>query len=312
MAEKLGVVRDCSERVLVWASPEGLLLRVYRRLLILLPSFLLLGFLYVQTLTPEYRVEMTIAPPLEGSDQARSFGGFSLAGALGGVASPPSFLRFEDVYSSVRVSQGLIDKYHLDRRIFAGQWDRQKHAWRRPSGPAANIKSFLRRLVGATPWAPPDAMFLAKYLKTAVKVTKDKSFGTLNVLYSNRDRDLARDVLDLTYKETEAILIEDARARYANDVSYIEKRLATVSSTELRTALIGLLADSERRRMLVASTGTYAAEVIDGPNVPSYPSKYHLFIILAEFALIGPLAVFAIEFMAALKPFQRIKAFLLD
>ncbi len=245
-------------------------------------------------MTPSYTVTIEVAPPLQDTS-GKGLGALAgLGGAaslLGGSFTPPLFLRFEDIFSSVRVADRLIRKYHLERRIFYKEWDAEKHVWHPPSGIVGWSKQILRFVLAMPAWTPPDAQRLADYLADHVSVRKDSTYGTAKLSYKNKDAALARDVVYLTYKEAEGLLIENAKARDARNVAYLQKRLEEISGTEMRTAFITLLVETEQQRILVAADGTYAAEIIDGPNVPKRPSRPFLLmfsgVLLVTFLAIG-------------------------
>jgi hypothetical protein len=275
-----------------------------RRTLLAVIVSLLFTSVAIRFMTPTYTVTIEVAPPLQdtsgkGLGALASLGG--AASLLGGSLTPPLFLRFEDVFSSVRVADRLIKKYHLERRIFYKEWDGERHAWHPPGGIIGWSKRILGYVLAMPAWTPPDAQRLAAYLADHVSVRKDSTYGTAKLSYKNKNAALARDVVYLTYKEAEGLLIENAKARDARNVAYLQKRLEEISGTEMREAFITLLVETEQQRILVAADGTYAAEIIDGPNVPNRPSR-PFFLMFAGILLVTLLAIGFLELLDRKQP----------
>jgi len=246
-------------------------------------GFTCLGLVTLVMLPLRYNATLVIAPPLlKETRQSTSSIGASLLGLTS--QAPPSFTRFEDLMTSARIAQALIDDHHLDRIAYVG-WDAATGEWQHEPG----IADGIRHLFGLPPWSPPDAVTLAGFLRDSIKTSKSAQSNALILNYSNNNSEISKNVLKWVYEETEAAVIRDARTYYGNSVPYLEKRLEDVTNQEEKKSLVDLLVDSEEQLMLVNYAGVYAAEVVDGPYAPSRPSKPNALLILVASVLAGPI-----------------------
>jgi hypothetical protein len=104
------------------------------------------------------------------------------------------------------------------------------------------------------------------------------------------DKAKTTDLLRGLHRLTDETIRTDARLRTDERIAYLRAQLGMVSNPDHRDALVGLLKEQERTRMMVGIDQDYAAEAIDPPTAgdrPVFPCPY---VFLPVFGLLGLIA----------------------
>lgn len=124
-----------------------------------------------------------------------------------------------------------------------------------------------------------DEAALARWLDRNVRVRPVAATQMRRVSICLGDRALATDLLRALHRLADETIRMDVRIRTDRRIDYLRAQLGQVVNLEQRDALIGLLKEQERTRMMVGIDNDFAAEMIDPPSLaarPSFPDPYIL------------------------------------
>jgi hypothetical protein len=160
----------------------------------------------------------------------------------------------------------------LPQHIFAAPWDAVTGTWHPPEGAILAFRRWLSGLLGGQPWTPPDAAALAAYIENNLLVEQDRLTLITEISYEDSDAEFAGEFLAAIHNESEALLRSDAELRTRAMIRHLSQQLGNVTIAEHRTALVGLLSESEKQLMLLDPALPYAATVIDPVSVGPSPN----------------------------------------
>lgn len=243
------------------------------------------GFIIAATMSlamkPVYRATVVVAEaeePATGSlsSLASQFGGLA---ALGGFdfGSSPNLDQSLAVMTSVPFTQKFLVREQAFPALFVDEWDAKRGGLR--TGARDSATSWLRSLVSSSPGEAVSATIAGTiedpYVlwegfrrfdsrrsvdvdrKThIVAVSIDAPDGTLAAQWSN-------DLIASLNSELRARAIEESRVR----IEFLERRVASTTTVELRDALYRLV-EAEQKRSLVANTRSEYALRVLSPGVP--------------------------------------------
>ena len=131
------------------------------------------------------------------------------------------------------------------------------------------------------------ASALSRWLDCHVRTRPIGATQMRRVTLRMNDRQLATDLLRALHRISDETIRTDARIRTDQRISYLREQLSKVSNPDHRDALIGLLKEQERSRMMVGIDQDYAAESIDPPSVANRKAFPDPFLLVPVFAFIG-------------------------
>lgn len=137
------------------------------------------------------------------------------------------------------------------------------------------------------------AAALSRWLDCHVRTKPIGATQMRRVTLRMQDKQLATDLLRALHRISDETIRTDARIRTDQRISYLRDQLSKVSNPDHRDALIGLLKEQERSRMMVGIDQDYAAEAIDPPSISSrrsFPNPYLFVPVFAFVGLLGGLA----------------------
>jgi hypothetical protein len=189
--------------------------------------------------------------------------GFGVGGGGGGSAQTTAFDRLKRTFQSYRLAEILDKKHNLLRVVFKDAWDAERGIWRQPTGRRFEWRQGIRRFFNLPTWRAPDIEQLANYVGSAIVIEELKEGGFKRVSVNHNDPELAVFILRVVFAEATALL----RARDFEEIvrkkAYLENRLETASLSEIRSGVLGLLMNEERKSMLLGDELPYAAEVLE-------------------------------------------------
>ncbi|MFQ6018974.1 MAG: Wzz/FepE/Etk N-terminal domain-containing protein [Kiloniellaceae bacterium] len=263
----------------------------------------LLGGLYglwnLRNFVPQYVASMVVDPSQSGAIPLRAspnrLGG--LAGVakdfglnLGQVQTVTPFDRLRLVISSITLAESLQNKYGYLQKVYAGSWDPVEKQWIRPSGKRYESTQRIRRLFHLRAWSAPTIESLSGYLGGMIRFERLEDLPFQRVSVTHTDPDFALELLRTVYAEADELLRWQDRKATAQRKAYIEKQLETAALVELRSVLVGLLANEERTAMLLAGDRPYAARIMEPPfvsNTPTEPNRVKIVGLPAILGLVG-------------------------
>ena len=177
-------------------------------------------------------------------------------------------MQFQELLRSPEVAKRLDEKHQLLRILFAGRWDAEKNTWKEPEGALATVKNWIRDGLNTPAPESPNYQTLANQLSQIVTVTQKarSSVWTITVVY--KDPVLARDLLLWLRDEADAIVRDMATQRTRSNIEYLVSTLPSVTVNEQRTALTNLLVQQELNMMMLHSSSSYSAEILEAPEIP--------------------------------------------
>lgn len=135
-----------------------------------------------------------------------------------------------------------------------------------------------------------DPATLAHWLDANIRIIPVGATQLRRVTLQLRDRELAADMLRALHRLTDETIRTDARTRTDERIAYLRAQLGMVANPDHRDALVGLLKEQERTRMMVGIDDDYAAENIDPPSIRNKPSFPDPAIFLPLFGMLGLIA----------------------
>ena len=135
-----------------------------------------------------------------------------------------------------------------------------------------------------------DAASFARWLECHVRIRPLGATQMRRITLRMRDKELATDLLRGLHRLSDETIRADARIRTDQRIQYLRAQMAVVNSPDHRDALVDLLKDQERTRMMVGIDHDFAAEAIDPPILDDrkvFPNPYTM---LPIFGLLGLIA----------------------
>ncbi|HEY8964260.1 MAG TPA: hypothetical protein VIN59_07350, partial [Alphaproteobacteria bacterium] len=132
-----------------------------------------------------------------------------------------------------------------------------------------------------------DPASLSEWLSRHVRIRQIGSTQLRRISVALSDRALAMDLLRALHRLSDETIRIDQRIRTDQRISYLREQLALVTNPDHRDALVGLLKEQERTRMMVGIDGDFAAEAIDPPSVSHDPVSPNPFMLFPALAVIG-------------------------
>lgn len=220
--------------------------------------------------TPRYAATLTVAPAqgslIERPGSQSGLSGFAgLLGASGQEVTP--FEIYVKLYRSPDLAEALERDHHVMRTIFAKRWDAEAGRWKPSFGP----RNALRWIFGVPSANVPDLDDLRAFLSANIDITPGDGNEVQTVSFLYPDRSFARNLLQWVHDEAEILAKQRVQVSTRNNVQYLTQKVATITQTDQRQALIALLAQQENVLMLSQSWNAYAGELVQKPSVSMDP-----------------------------------------
>ena len=171
---------------------------------------------------------------------------------------------------SVRLAARLDSKYGLAKKVFAH--DAETGDFIPPPGIIPQIARTLRFALGLQPWAPPNMVSLADYLRGAVK-SETQADGTTKLTFYANSAAEARSFLATVYRETDTLMRQEKLASHQKRLDYLAQRLSGTSSLDQRNLLIGLWGREQSQLLVLAGGDPVGARMTDDIHVPNMPQN---------------------------------------
>lgn len=237
----------------------------------------LLGYRSLVNFSPSYLATMVVVP--SGQEFGQTSGRVSgLAQSFGieisGGEQASSFDRFRLLMSSLELAQVLQEKYGLFDQVFGPARDSETGEWKRPQGFRFETEQKIRGLLNLQVWEPPTMESLAGFLRGTVVVDSTKEGAAFKrISVANQDPDFALFLLEVVYREADALVRTQDRVESEARRRYLESQLLGATIAESRAMLTGLLASEERRLMLMSGELPYSMRILQMPHVSSSPTS---------------------------------------
>lgn len=160
----------------------------------------------------------------------------------------------------------------------------------RVSGALQKDDTFKGKLAGLCRNCATDASALSRWLECHVRIRPVGATQMRRVTLRMNDKALAADLLRGLHRLADETIRTDARIRTDQRIAYLRAQLGTVSNPDHRDALVALLKEQERTRMMVGIDHDFAAEAIDPAGLSDRRSFPNPYLFIPVFALLGLMA----------------------
>ncbi len=235
---------------------------------------LLAGILLISSAQPAYQATLSLAPAESNMSDSGgpSSASTSVLNLLGKASAGryDEYAQFIDMTHSVRLATRLNEKYDLLKTVFP--FDKKAGVFIPPQGIAPRLSRLLRSALGLEPWAPPNMVSLAEFLRGTIQIFDETDGKTLLVHYGSTPAE-AGSFLALVYKETDDLLRQEKLTSHRQRLEYLGQRLADTSSLEQRNLLIGLWGREQTQMLLLTGNDPVGARMTDDIHVPNMPQN---------------------------------------
>ncbi len=242
--------------------------------------------IWMSVVEPKYTAQMTIAPA--SSDLPQDLGALSAVASFAGLnpvipEAVPKYVRFRQTLISTGLADRLEERHKVLHKVFEKRWDAAGETWLPPGGPFDRAKAVVNPLFGLPAWTEPSSETLVEFIKEEVAVAEIADTSMLTLSFSHEDREFAVALLTWLHNEADSLLREEARDIALRQISYATKRLSSITVSDYRNMMLALLAEEEKKLLLIEAAGPYAALIVDTPRVSTEPTfpKPVIFLIAA-------------------------------
>lgn len=253
---------------------------------------LVMAVTYLHFATYTYTATLRVIPA-QGSRQ-----GPSLSGSLGGLASlagismsgdeTTPFSLFLETVQSRSVADALAKRPDIMKVVFEDQWNEQAGKFVSRESALKKGAAFVKGVLGVRnyEWEPPDGAQMKIYLKENLRVVHEHGKIIAELSFDHEDPSFAVTFLKATYEVADALLRQATLRRVNMNIDYLSRTLPNVTQADHRMALVKILSDEEKTKMLASSGAPHAAEIVDTPSASFRPTSPRpaLVILLAIFA----------------------------
>jgi uncharacterized protein involved in exopolysaccharide biosynthesis len=255
--------------------------------------FVVIALVITRIQTPLYTAKAIIAPQENnGTSMQSGSSALQALGSLSGldISHNGTIDEFTQLLDAPSTAALMEQRDHVLRRIFSHDWNKPEGRWIIPSGPIAWTREGFYSLLGLSVQSHPDEFKLANYVSRKVSVTKVRSSNLVTLEYASSDRFFAAEFLANLCAAADVIMRDAVRERAAVNVAFLQAKLQSVQSADLRTALITLLEQQEKALMLASSGDTYAFRFVQPPlaeSQPSWPAPFRILAVAVLLALMS-------------------------
>ncbi len=252
-----------------------------------------LSILYLHTVKRKYavRIEITAASsPMQ--ERGGSLGALSsLAGISLGGEGGSRFRVFLGALRSPIAAEAIADNRDLLVQIFPREWYAAGNRWREPPSYVRPFVRGVERLLGwnMVVWSPPGVSRVFDYLNNELKIIPDPKSGVVTLEIDSHRPDVAGRILVTLNNAIDDQMRQHDLGHATTDISYLLRRLSTVTVEEYRQALITDLAEQEKTRMLASAPLPYVSDIMGKPMVSTKPVSPKPVAVLAAGLILGVL-----------------------
>lgn len=238
--------------------------------------FLIGSVIHLHRATPIYSVSLEVYPVQErASSHLSNLSEFaSLAGLSPlGSGDEAMFLLFIDGLKSQVAAEAIVRQPELMHKIFAGEWSPITQSWSKPTSVRREVVNAVKRLLGIPvfPWGPPGVGDVTDYLGGAIQVIENRGSSSIVIVINVADPQLGEQVLTTVIKAVDDFLKQRELDRAKSYIEFLSRELNGVTVTEYRNAIVEVLSDQEKLRMMASSDLPFVAQPFHAPTVSLRP-----------------------------------------
>lgn len=236
---------------------------------------IVLSFILLAILPKSYTATIVVQPAMrQPSDLSDTLASQGLR--LGGFRSSSSvtpFQRFINTLDSYDVAKRLQDKDKMLQRLYPNRWDAETKSWKPARGVGHWLSSIMKKMISFPAHDQPTVQDLEKYIHNNIRIVESEDTSIHELSFRHKSPEFARWFLQELVIATDDEIKNDTRASTFSYASYLLNEMDKITSTDLRTSLIELIIEQERKKMMIASNLPYSITIIDGPYVYDIPTS---------------------------------------
>jgi uncharacterized protein involved in exopolysaccharide biosynthesis len=267
---------------------------------------------YLHAAEYKYTAELKVTPVYQAQQVSSGLSGLaSLTGInLPGDKTITPIALYTEALKSRDVADNVLRNNHLMQHIFANEWDAAAGRWRQPEGIGITLIANIRAALGihGERWTPPGGADLQRYVEKNVTVFVSPRTNITSVTVNDVDPEAARQILLALHSAADQHLRSRSLARSTQYIAYLERKLVAVTNAEYREALVDVLSQQERLRMMASSSTPYSAEPLGEITSSHRPTTPDPVVILGVALILGATAGTLLSFAVAAKSARKSEA----
>lgn len=260
----------------------------------------------------KYTAELKVTPVYQAQQASSGLSGLaSLTGiSLPGDKTITPIALYTEALKSRDVAEDVARNKPLMQHIFANEWDAADGHWHPPEGVGITLIAYIRAVLGIRDerWTPPDGGDLQRYVGKNVTVFESPRTNITSVTVNDVDPGTARQILLALHLAADQHLRSRSLARSTQYIAYLERKLTTVTNNEYRQALVDVLSQQERLRMMASSSTPYSAEPLGEITSSRRPTTPDPVVILGAALIFGATAGTLLAFAVATRSARKSEA----
>lgn len=252
----------------------------------------ILAIIMLARAIPIYQVDMSVvpAPSSQAENGMMNTGGVGALLGLTGMQANTSYNRYQKLLVSTAVAERMQRKHDMIHVVFSGLWNSQEKKWVPPQTVRGFLLGWLFKLSSVPIWTQPDVTDLANYLESTLIVVPAAQSDIVRISARHKDPAFARRLILMAHQEANEVLRDQVASRAAQQVAYLQQKLAQTSVQDYRQTLLSLLSAQEKTLMLTKTSAPYAAEILTPPVAQSQPVSPRPVLTIAVAILVGIMA----------------------
>jgi uncharacterized protein involved in exopolysaccharide biosynthesis len=265
---------------------------------------LVLAFLWLNIVTPQYTAEMILGPTSQNGVAARG-ARLPLENVQNEkIRTTPAEMTADETLSDFSRIIQLLSSPEIATRLLQDKKLAVQQHLLSSHGMGHGLKILLWRLAGQSLNPDDDPANLAELLTRDVQIDTIGRSAMRRVTFRNKDRDFALDLLNALYKAGDAQLRAQGQTRTTSEIAYLRVALDHVTLADQRKALLDLLAEQEQTQLLISVDLPFAADQIQAATAPSNPDWPPVGLVLLFAFFLGAFAGFSILYALAVREWQ--------
>lgn len=236
-----------------------------------------MGLIYLHSATYRYSVALQVTPT-SGGGQSSGLGKLGGLANVAGISLPSNqneilFDLYLQGLTSHAVAYTLASEPEIMRKAFKSEWSEKEQRWVQPRGFMESAKNVVWAILGvpSREWSPPDAVRLQRYLAKHIRIEKDKESPIVTIALVAADPKFGELLLKAAHEEADTMLRERSMVRASIYIDHLSRQLAKVDVADYRQALLEVLAEQEKTRMMASSSLPFVAEPFNEPKASREP-----------------------------------------
>ena len=257
------------------------------------------------TSEPLYEISMRVGSANEsaGGLNPGALAGLGFSSLLEGSSDDPEYARYQTALSTVALARRVAARDGIMQTVFASAWNAETETFDKVGSTTGRYFSWLYAWLGMETAVRPSPVMLRDFLETRLAHRTDTTDNSTELSMLWPAPEFGEELLLAIHEEINQLLREQARTRASAYMSYLEERLANVTTQEYRNNLLNLIMEQEQKLLLTHPGVEYAAVIIDPPTASDLPvSPSPLLYLLAGFAVGTFLGVLLAMAFTPLKP----------